>query len=767
MPLTESCSLQAYDQNIRAELRAGKPPEQAAAIARDVLVRACERAGKPVPKRTSKAATGNGKLDKPKSKKTREYLEAALEHARKMLPGWMFAIIHQAAMPSSGGRARANRRLEVMEKAWIEKAGCGGMTNGELKDALYKMNVAFASAKRQGKDTKGLLGRGAELVGEMKKRGLATPGALVQACADTKKGFLFGGAEGGVHAHAINRTDGKTGADGAHMHVFVLPGEGTAVYSAEDGAHEHELGPAMTKNDGKHSHRVYLPNGREVETTIDGKHIHDLMLETTTLCGSHQHSFALRDGTEVKSLTVAEYVDKFGAPEGPPGLLPPASVIVGSLEKSRMLAAELEMARMSPLPEAIEMVANGEQSLPPVPEAWEAVDVSENTVKVELADGAQMVVEKAGPVEVGDIVDVYDGRVQGFSNSTVPDDEEAVVLKRIYADEVRKATTVVPFHGPADARVVFVGSAPSEVEYARGEPLVGPDAEVFEELYLAPLGLARKDVGIGLACPVHACPEGSQGLWRPWLDMALKQCNGAMVVALGRVAKEALGDRAAFVLPHPSAVRRFGHSGEVTRKVRAMAKALDMPAQTVKAKVATRPTGQPSQGDFGATLAEPRSELRKGDAIRCRVVKSASEKQIVYGVVLDPYSVDLQNEWVPPATIEDTAHDFVEKSRVIGLKHATKADARLVESWVELYPSVKDREAALANMPHRVFRRGFGDDVIHSGSWVAGVRLSDELWDQYRRGELDAFSVGGFSFKTKVTTSAMPDVEFVDLAPSA
>lgn len=766
MPLIESCSLQAYDQNIRTEIRAGRPPEQAAAIARDTLARACERAGKPVPKRTSKAATGKGKLDKPKSKKTREYLEAALEHARKMLPGWMFAVIHQAAMPSAGGKARANRRMEAMEKAWIEKASCAGMSNGELKSALYKMNVAFASAKRQGKDMKALLSRGAEVVGEMKKRGLATPGALVQACADTKKGFLFGGAEGGAHAHAINRTDGKTGADGAHGHVFVLPGEQTPVYTSEDGAHEHMLGQTgLTKNDGDHSHRFYLPNGREVETTIGGKHAHDLMLETTTFCGTHQHSFTLRDGTEVKSLTVKEYVDRFGAPEGPPGLLPPASVITGALHQCRMLANELEMARAMPVPEAVEMVAKGQEP-PPLHEAWEVVEVDEETLIAEGLDGDRIELPNTIKAEVGDIVDVYDSKLAGFSNSAVPDDSEAVHAKRLYADEVCKATTAIPFHGPEDAFVVFVGSAPSGIERARKEPLVGPDAAIFEELYLAPLGLARKDVGIGLAYPGGAPQDGSSDPWRPLVDAALQR-KDAMVVALGKVAKEALGDRAAFTLPHPSAVRRFGNSGEVTRKVRAMAKALDIQLPVRDANRAIRPTGQPSQGDFGATLAEPTSELRMDRPIRCRVVKSAPEKQIVYGVVLDPYSVDLQNEWVPPATIEDTAHDFVEKSRVIGLKHAAKADAKLVESWVELYPSVKDREAALGNMPHRVFRRRFGDDVIHSGSWVAGVRLSDELWEQYKRGDLDAFSVGGFSFKTKVSTDAMPDVDYVDLAPSA
>lgn len=764
MPLTESCSLSAFDQNIRTELRAGRSPEQAAAIARDVLERACQREGKPVPTRSMKASS------KPSRKRTREYLEAALEQARKLLPGWMYSVIHQAAMPSAGGRARANRRLEAMEKAWIEKASCSGMTNGELKDALYKMNVAFAAAKRQGKDTKALVTRSAGVVREMRKRGLATKGALVKACSEkTQKGFLYGMSEGGAHAHAINRRDSKSALDGAHGHVFLLPGEDMLVYTEEDGPHEHAIkgDGRTTERDGKHSHTLVLPSGRQAETSIDGAHVHALMIETTGFGAQHEHSLTLKDGTTIQSLNVVELAKRLELADGPTGTLPPASVIVSSMTRASALEHELHMRETMPLPEAVEMVSKGEPPFVPA-EAWEVQHVQGQTVTVQLMGGCTMDVEKcAVQVEPGDIVDVVKGAVVGFSTAAVADDLDTIALKRLYIDEVQKATDAIPFEGPDSARIVFVGSAPSGVEAARRSPLVGPDAEVFEGLYLASLGFTRKDVGLGLARPVASLCEGSEGLWDGWLEQSLKRFKDPMVVALGKTAKDILGDRAAFMLPHPSAVRRFGHSGEVTRKMRAIAKTLDIPFRSSMVKGASRPKCPPSEGGTGATLAETRSELWKDGAIRCRVAKSAPEKKIVYGVVLDPYSVDLQNEWVPPATIEDSAHEFLVRSRVIGHSHTAKADAALVESWVEIYPSQKDRDAALENLPHRVFRRAFGDDLIHSGSWVAGVRLSDELWDQYQRGELGAFSVGGFSFKTKVTTEAMPDVEFVDIGPSS
>ena len=93
------------------------------------------------------------------------------------------------------------------------------------------------------------------------------------------------------------------------------------------------------------------------------------------------------------------------------------------------------------------------------------------------------------------------------------------------------------------------------------------------------------------------------------------------------------------------------------------------------------------------------------------------------------------------------------------------AEAEVVESWVEPYPTIKDRELALQNLPHDAFLREFGTDVLKSGAWVMGAKLSDALWAAHKRGELDAFSIGGFSFKTQISTDAMPEVNFIDVRP--
>jgi hypothetical protein len=101
--------------------------------------------------------------------------------------------------------------------------------------------------------------------------------------------------------------------------------------------------------------------------------------------------------------------------------------------------------------------------------------------------------------------------------------------------------------------------------------------------------------------------------------------------------------------------------------------------------------------------------------------------------------------------------------RVIGLQHSVKANADLLESHIEQYPTHDDYLKAMRGEPHRVTRRPFGDDFVHSGSWIVGVRLGKEEWELVRKGELNAFSPGGSGIRIPITTEDMPQVTFVDL----
>ena len=123
--------------------------------------------------------------------------------------------------------------------------------------------------------------------------------------------------------------------------------------------------------------------------------------------------------------------------------------------------------------------------------------------------------------------------------------------------------------GPVGAPIAFIAAAPSELELARNEPIVGQAGEVFKRLYLEPVGLEKNQVAILYLIPrVEKATEAQIDAWNSWLTKELSRINPKIIVALGQVSAEALEDLADFAMPHPSAVHKYGDSGEVARKIR-------------------------------------------------------------------------------------------------------------------------------------------------------------------------------------------------------
>ena len=154
-----------------------------------------------------------------------------------------------------------------------------------------------------------------------------------------------------------------------------------------------------------------------------------------------------------------------------------------------------------------------------------------------------------------------------------------------------------------------------------------------------------------------------------------------------------------------------------------------------------------------------------------KVYKADEAKRIVYGVVLDPYSsssgsdghlVDAHSDYVSPLEVETTAHNYLANSRAVGLEHNGELEAQVVESWIHPYPSSEDYRAAMAGKPHKVRRTEFGSDVVHSGSWVLGVKLKPDQWDKVKSGELNAFSIGGYGTREPIDAGELPVVEFIN-----
>ena len=263
-------------------------------------------------------------------------------------------------------------------------------------------------------------------------------------------------------------------------------------------------------------------------------------------------------------------------------------------------------------------------------------------------------------------------------------------------------------------RLMFVVSSPSGLDVVRKKHLCGRDGALFNEHYLGPLEMSRDEVDV--------------------IDLGELQdhrdANPLAVIALGKAARIALGSLADVSLPHPVGVKKAGGSREMlTRKLAQVKKLIEK-------------GGQPKHS--------------------VKVYKADEAKRIVYGVVLDPYIVDAHDDHLSPASIEETAHDWMVSSRQIGVDHNGTIDAQVVESWLHPYPSAEDYKAAIAGEPHKARRTTYGDDVVHSGSWILGVKLNPDQWSKVKSGELNAFSIGGFGTREAMDESEMPVVEFID-----
>mgnify|MGYP003652254787 CR=1 FL=1 len=278
------------------------------------------------------------------------------------------------------------------------------------------------------------------------------------------------------------------------------------------------------------------------------------------------------------------------------------------------------------------------------------------------------------------------------------------------------------------AKVVFVVADSNELERARGKLLVGADGVTFNEVYLKALELPRSEVAV---CTLDEFSQAE--ITQP-------------VVALGKLAKVALGKRAAASMPHPTAIRKLGDSGEVQRKAKGIKKTL------TKAAMRCDTASKPTEINDGFTV-----EITKA---------SSDELRIVYGVVLDPYAEDAHGDTIPPKEVERTAHNWMSKSRLIGLQHSGMAKAEPVESWLVPYPSDEDYQKAMRGDPHNAIRTKFGSDTVHSGTWILGTKLGQDEWQAVKSGELNAYSIGGFGKRNQVALSALPAVNFIDGDPN-
>jgi DNA polymerase len=113
------------------------------------------------------------------------------------------------------------------------------------------------------------------------------------------------------------------------------------------------------------------------------------------------------------------------------------------------------------------------------------------------------------------------------------------------------ATQTVFGSGPADARVVFIGEQPGDVEDRKGEPFVGPAGKLLDRA-LEEAGIDRSQTYVTNAVKhfrftqsgkrrIHQTPGPEHiAACRPWLDAELALLDPELVICLGATAAKAM-----------------------------------------------------------------------------------------------------------------------------------------------------------------------------------------------------------------------------------
>lgn len=114
-----------------------------------------------------------------------------------------------------------------------------------------------------------------------------------------------------------------------------------------------------------------------------------------------------------------------------------------------------------------------------------------------------------------------------------------------------------------------------------------------------------------------------------------------------------------------------------------------------------------------------------------RLIKSGEER-IVFGIVLEPNTVDSQNDTISEAEIRQACHKFMEDYGQLGLQHGEIVNGKL-----------KLLESFIAPVDFEV-----DGEKVTKGSWLMAERVVDDgLWEAVKKGALTGFSIGGSAIR--------------------
>lgn len=116
------------------------------------------------------------------------------------------------------------------------------------------------------------------------------------------------------------------------------------------------------------------------------------------------------------------------------------------------------------------------------------------------------------------------------------------------------------------------------------------------------------------------------------------------------------------------------------------------------------------------------------------ILKASEEERTVFGIVLEPNVTDLHKDTYDDDAVIKAAHHFMENMQNIGKNHTQiiNGEVKILESYVA--PVDMNLETPS------------GKVKIKKNTWLMKVRIiSEEIWQQVKKGELTGFSIGALA----------------------
>jgi len=126
----------------------------------------------------------------------------------------------------------------------------------------------------------------------------------------------------------------------------------------------------------------------------------------------------------------------------------------------------------------------------------------------------------------------------------------------------------------------------------------------------------------------------------------------------------------------------------------------------------------------------------EGPELNAKILKADTDERIVCGIVLEPNTVDAQDDIVSEDEVRKAAHYWIANSQKIGYQHSNfKKKFKLLESYIA---------------PSELIING---QTVKKGSWVLVVKvIDDKTWKEVKSGEITGFSIGGTGTRSEAKT---------------